>query len=219
MELLFFKEYKIGLLYSNTNFQQILRLIMNSSSFMYQKNNMKHNFDVLNMNALNETFLNQTKIKISQSAMADIKSYNPNFDNHFKTFLLFDSFNLTITSSWILKPFKKPLKLEFYKKNSIIAKNICLGKLDLDSMQWDCSDYLVKSENFYTYFNIWNDGIYAIMINPLGSSSPVAESCNNFACKYPLAIAGIALLGILFILIILIFLRVIKKSIKTLIRK
>ncbi len=173
-----------------------------SSSFYYNKTSV-NSPDVLSISPLNESFLNQTTLKATNQMIFRMQAQNNDFSNTFNSFAIQPAFNLTLLSTKILPDFKKPLKLQFLTENSLIStknlQNICLGKLKINEKQWECVDISNRIEGLYRYFSIQTDGIYAIILDPLGFKEENTEEC-DFACKYPVVIGAIVLLGLFFIM-------------------
>ena len=192
VEISIFLSYNFGLLYSDTDMLEIMTLNILSSSFSYKENLVNSSSpDILFLSPLNESFLNQTTLKTTNQK-----------NSQFNTFLVQPAFNLTLNSTRILPDFKKPLKLQILTEDSYkstkISQNICLGKLKIDEKKWECIDISTRIEGSYRFFFIQTDGIYAIILDPLSFKEERSEEC-AFACKYPVVIGMIVVLGLLFI--------------------
>lgn len=180
------------------------------SSFDYQKpeNDLNVSLYLISIQEVNETLINLSKIQLNDKTLSQIKSKIPNFSNDFYSFSILPAINLSLFSTIIKKPFRKPMILEIYMKNIKNPEKYCLGKLNLNENIWECVSNLIQTNGFYSSFQINNDGIFAAILNPSTFIIENNEDCLGIECKSPLLLAGIVLASLFIILIIAYCIRV-----------
>jgi len=166
-----------------------------------------NSLDMISIQGLNDSFLNQTKLKDSDNIISQIQSQNPDFSNNYNKFLIFPAMNISVISSTIKKPFKEPMIFEIYLKNIQSPGKICFGKLDVEENLWECNSDNFNVNEFYYHFNIFTDGIYAAMINPSTYQIQNKQNCFGLEC-HPLLIAGVVFSSFIVLIIIAYCIRV-----------